>query len=999
MAHSPEAIQLAARTKPVSQQHSKSSAIASDPPQAAAQIDLQQRPFETDTAETEQLPSDIRSSTPAPPTPPPNAPTSHNFSHIGIQAKLTVGAPDDVYEQEADRVAAQVMRMPDPGLRQSVQARREDDWIQTPSPLMSAVQRQDDGLTSAPSEVPTISPIVQRQAEEDDSLQLLPQLQQRAIAAPTDASANLESRLAAQSGGGTPLAPETRAFMEPRFGFDFSQVRIHTDSNAVQMSQDLGAQAFTHGHDIYFGAGKYDPNSGAGKELLAHELTHVVQQTGRVYAKASNSADALITTSNLSPAIQRDCNPSNTSCLPANVTTSSSTSSVATAGLSPEAARQLLYARTTLQHVEPLAQGDRTTLERAVPGAQILAFIQERDEKRARLNQKTEELQRYQRDIANPPEHGVPPNQEMVTSLTNEIDTLRTDVERLNQLIQAALPTLNVSSEQELTRLVTEDFPRMFVERGKRIALTELDQNKTIVEQEIQRYGLNACVDPAQRQGLTRAAQDLVNRDQEIDRLQQHIQMIRSSVVPPPAGVPDAESMGSSYYDYQRLPQQQERLQQLQQERTQRQQGYGLQYPILMQQNLDLQAIASGNEERINGAVGGRLQEILSNIEETRTNINSGRLKIWNLRNIVEMTNQDLGIGSNQLLQTAVNNHIQREQSDERALQIGLAALAITAGLIATFATGGLALAAGAVAIGVGTYQVSQSVQNYMAESAASNIALDPTIADISHNEPELFWLVLDIAGVVFDVAQVVRAVNQLRNAARALRQGGNITEFAQAARAALPATAAERVIASATRQAGVSASVTRTIEAVGTTFRRAHMEAVAQHIEQIAGRGFRRVIERLQADGSFHPLTEEALETVLGNRRAAQLITEERALTWRGFYDPRTGHMFIRPGTLEDFSSTVIHESVHYVQASFGESVRGFLSEFEAYSAQRHFLQKLAMQSGESTVPDAWRWLRNATDNDIALHLSQPPYNYTIPGNIDSFQTVLDVIRRMNRF
>jgi hypothetical protein len=79
--------------------------------------------------------------------------------------------------------------------------------------------------------------------------------------------------------------------MEPRFGVDFGGVRVHTGAEAAQMSRDLSAQAFTHGQDIYLGAGRYDPGSSAGKRLLAHELTHVIQQTGdRLQAKATRPA-------------------------------------------------------------------------------------------------------------------------------------------------------------------------------------------------------------------------------------------------------------------------------------------------------------------------------------------------------------------------------------------------------------------------------------------------------------------------------------------------------------------------------------------------------------------------------------------------------------------------------------------------------------------------------------------------------------------------------------
>ncbi|AFZ24519.1 hypothetical protein Cylst_2289 [Cylindrospermum stagnale PCC 7417] len=96
---------------------------------------------------------------------------------------------------------------------------------------------------------------------------------------------SLESRLANQKGSGSPLDEQTRSFMEPRFGNDFSSVRVHTDSPSVQMNQELEAQAFTHGQDVFFGAGKYNPGADDGKRLLAHELTHVVQQTGAVQPK------------------------------------------------------------------------------------------------------------------------------------------------------------------------------------------------------------------------------------------------------------------------------------------------------------------------------------------------------------------------------------------------------------------------------------------------------------------------------------------------------------------------------------------------------------------------------------------------------------------------------------------------------------------------------------------------------------------------------------------
>ena len=90
------------------------------------------------------------------------------------------------------------------------------------------------------------------------------------------ASNDISSQLNSRRGGGSPLGDNVRSFMEPRFGVDFSNVNVHTDGEAVQMTKAVGAQAFAYGSDVYFGAGKSPGNN----ELTAHELTHVVQQTG-----------------------------------------------------------------------------------------------------------------------------------------------------------------------------------------------------------------------------------------------------------------------------------------------------------------------------------------------------------------------------------------------------------------------------------------------------------------------------------------------------------------------------------------------------------------------------------------------------------------------------------------------------------------------------------------------------------------------------------------------
>ena len=98
-------------------------------------------------------------------------------------------------------------------------------------------------------------------------------------------SPQVESRIAQLQGGGHAMPAGLRNMMENGFGRNFSQVRLHTDSQAADMSSSISARAFTHGNDIYFNRGQFSPNTSEGQRLVAHELTHVAQGTGKVGRK------------------------------------------------------------------------------------------------------------------------------------------------------------------------------------------------------------------------------------------------------------------------------------------------------------------------------------------------------------------------------------------------------------------------------------------------------------------------------------------------------------------------------------------------------------------------------------------------------------------------------------------------------------------------------------------------------------------------------------------
>ena len=89
----------------------------------------------------------------------------------------------------------------------------------------------------------------------------------------------VEARIERSRGAGRALDPVVRSRMEAGFGADFSGVRVHTGGEAAALSGALGARAFTTGRDVFFGAGQFDPGSSGGRELIAHELTHVIQQS------------------------------------------------------------------------------------------------------------------------------------------------------------------------------------------------------------------------------------------------------------------------------------------------------------------------------------------------------------------------------------------------------------------------------------------------------------------------------------------------------------------------------------------------------------------------------------------------------------------------------------------------------------------------------------------------------------------------------------------------
>jgi len=219
-----------------------------------------------------------------------------------VQPKLSLGKPGDKFETEAESKADRVMKMAiSPGESTLIHPAGND------ISSMIALQSEEEEMQMQPVEEE--EQLQAKNEEEEESIQL--QVEEKKLQARSageeelqlkarsnrgrsngEVTTSFESSLSGTKSSGEPLSGSVRNFMEPRFGADFSNVRIHKGPEAAELSSEINAQAFTHGRDIYFNDGKYDPDSSSGKHLIAHELTHTIQQGAAVKTRPSRKNTA-----------------------------------------------------------------------------------------------------------------------------------------------------------------------------------------------------------------------------------------------------------------------------------------------------------------------------------------------------------------------------------------------------------------------------------------------------------------------------------------------------------------------------------------------------------------------------------------------------------------------------------------------------------------------------------------------------------------------------------
>ncbi|MBU7587420.1 MAG: DUF4157 domain-containing protein [Nostoc sp. TH1S01] len=212
-------------------------------------------------------------------------PSSETLQPSPIQMKLTIGQPGDKYEQEADRLAADVVQQINAPENQQVQreAAPEEEEVQM-KPISGSIQREA--------------------APEEEEVRMKPIVQRLSGAGGMTATPDLEQSIQQARSSGQPLTESIREPMEQAFSADFSGVKVHTDAQSDELNQSIQAKAFTTGQDIFFRQGEYQPGNRGGQELIAHELTHVVQQSGGVVRRAQRHTNKQIN-SNSSLTLQK----------------------------------------------------------------------------------------------------------------------------------------------------------------------------------------------------------------------------------------------------------------------------------------------------------------------------------------------------------------------------------------------------------------------------------------------------------------------------------------------------------------------------------------------------------------------------------------------------------------------------------------------------------------------------------------------------------------------
>ena len=684
-----------------------------------------------------------------------NLAIQHLFRTSGAQAKFAISHPGDADELEADRVADQVMRS------------------ETPGPIGSSagtVQRQCAACESARAPCPKC-------ADEQ-------KIQCKARVGGASASNTLVRSL---RGGGQPLAGPIRAFFEPHFGKDLGGVRVHTDGAASSAAEAINARAFTHGGDIAFAQDQFAPETSDGKRLLAHELTHVVQQGG----PGAHAA----------PRIQRQAAP------PAAQTPQAPLAGQAQPAqpAAPVPQGEIIKTLDGVQLVED-AVFMRYQLEQLVVKGSGDAYY--RFYKRLERDVETDEMagdrafkKQYEADPAVPA--GVPRAQEDFDAYAQR----KVKEKRVLEIVRPIAEALDLERDK-----VVADFEQQLKDRAR----ATLAESKKQAQAEAARYGIKwetiegmmaDCMfgdckttstsysmgtndeQSPEFTGFQGAAQILLGRRKELDDASDQLDAARRAALDNLASCA-GEGAGAYAMECPGQDDLRKRREAAEETHKKKKDNYDLwsglladKYPILAvfsdpeKSTDDLKALSTQKAgPEIAALVGKQIVDRLNKIAKVENGLNdSDEVNVWRLPPLMRVTSELTGVNNKPVWKKWVDEKTAKEQPGA-FWSIALAVLNIAA-IVAAPATGGLSLAAVA---GVNAVVAVQHIKEYQMEKALAGTAFDKARA-LSQDDPSFFWLAVEIVGVAVDVVSAFKAVSAAAKALKAAEEIGDAKRIADA--------------------------------------------------------------------------------------------------------------------------------------------------------------------------------------------------------------------------
>ena len=694
--------------------------------------------------------------------------------------QLQIGAPDSPLEREADVVAARVMR-----------------GASGVAPIAAGgsapgVQRKCAGCGECAE---------CKKDKDDETLTIHRRAAPGATGSPRQRGSDTVGALL-HSDAGKPLDAATRGFFEPRFGQDFSGVRVHTGARATESAKSIDALAYTAGDHIVFRDGQFSPATQGGKTLLAHELAHVVQQSGATGQRFVQRQIAGTTDPTLD-----NPPPGRLAALPP-------------AGLYEEEpvrpAGELIKFENVLLSTDALFV--RYQLEQMIaadgfPNARrfverLVASPSTDRETIARHEQLVRDIDRYGRgDVSGTPEppvivaeirHRIAARdrvQRVIAVVQREFRLLRTegdeflaDFERIAS--EKMFEALRISEERVVGEAQRYGFSPSHLPSGTEASFKPVPASATNARQAMRGEQADAAryeAGKSARRALIEAAADVLRRKTLIMRIESELRYGRTSPSPyrhpltggslplPGTALDIVKEDARKQNEKQETQRLQTELDDARRELAEFLREKQRQFPILAAftaNDAQLKALATQDLD-VKAALLSQITERLQDIAVTRQNMRAGRITPWDIEFVIEGTRRFLKVDNRTLQGAAVDERHavkRREKADQEAVwhALGTLSFALTiAALIPTPATPFLLGAGMALNATIAVHDVRE----YMLKSAAAGTDFDKALA-ISQEDPSLFWLAFELVGLLLDVGLALKSLHTLSTLKRAVVAG-----------------------------------------------------------------------------------------------------------------------------------------------------------------------------------------------------------------------------------